>query len=222
MGATAIVAGATGLIGRELVNELLNHPDYERVYVLVRQSFPLSHNKLTVISINFDALDIPQPLFVDADVFCTLGTTMKKAGSKESFRKVDLDYPLALARLAQSAGARQFLIVTAMGASEQSSIFYNRVKGEVERRLQSAGWPMLHIFRPSLLLGERQEFRFGERAAAVLMKPLGFVWIGPLRKYKPIAGRSVAAAMVRAAEQRAEGAHIYESAEIADMAKERQ
>ncbi|WP_369426627.1 oxidoreductase [Paenibacillus ehimensis] len=181
MAKQAIVAGSTGLVGRELVSLLLDHPAYDRVITLVRTSSGIRHPKLEQRVISFDRLaDESAVGFEGADVFCALGTTIKKAKTREQFRKVDYGYPMELGRLASASGAAQFLIVTAIGADKQSVFFYSRVKGETEDGLRALGLPSLHIFRPSLLLGEREEVRFGERMAALLSRVAGFAMRGPL------------------------------------------
>lgn len=218
MGRTAVVAGSTGLVGRELVQKLLRDGRYSRVVTLVRRRTPLQHEKLIERIVSFDDLQLEKELLQGADVFCTLGTTMKQAGSREAFRQVDYEYPIRLAELAAQQGAAQYLIVTAMGSSKQSLFFYSQVKGQVEEKLVSIGFPALHIFRPSLLLGDRDQARFVERAWAVAMRLLGGILVGRLRKYKAIPGTFVADAMLRAALTDARGIHIYESDAIADLA----
>lgn len=206
----AIVAGATGLVGQELVQLLLQDHDYEEVTMLVRRPVELTHPKLQVNVIDFDRLkeaDIPME---GADVYCTLGTTIKKAGTQEAFRKVDYTYPLVLGQMAESRGAKRFMIVTATGANASSRIFYSRVKGEIEEALKELGLGELHIFRPSLLLGDRGEFRAGER----LMGVFAPLFKGPLRAYGPVQARSVAAAMLRAAKEGLPGVHVHESRDI--------
>jgi uncharacterized protein YbjT (DUF2867 family) len=142
-------------------------------------------------------------------VFCALGTTIRTAGSRAAFRRVDHDYVVSLARLARAHGARHFLLVSSVGADPRSRVFYSRVKGEVESAVQTLGYPSLTIVRPSLLLGPRSEFRLGE----ALVKPLG-----PLfpRRYRPVHARAVAATMIRAALEDRSGVRIVESREIAD------
>ncbi|KEQ24594.1 oxidoreductase [Paenibacillus tyrfis] len=215
----AIVAGSTGLVGRELVNLLLAHSAYDRVVTLVRTASEIRHPKLEQRVISFDRLaDEAAAGFEGADVFCALGTTIKKAKTQEQFRKVDYGYPMELGRLASVSGAAQFLIVTAIGADKQSAFFYSRVKGEAEEGLRTLGLPSLHIFRPSLLLGEREEVRFGERMAALLSRAAGFAMRGPLRPYKPIAARTVAKGMLEAALRGIPGTHVYPSDRIEALA----
>jgi uncharacterized protein YbjT (DUF2867 family) len=219
----ALIAGATGLVGSALVEQLLEAPEYEQVTALTRR--PLAApEKLKVELVDFDRPESWQKVVSAQHVFCCLGTTIKKAGSQAAFRKVDYELPLELARVARARGAYGFFVVTALGADEGSSIFYNRVKGELEARLKELDYPTLAIFRPSLLLGERQEARFGERFAQWASRPLSPLLGGALRKYRPIAGRDVAAAMLSVARTAATlhaplGFAIYESDAIAELAR---
>lgn len=218
MNKTALVVGATGLIGSTLVEYLLNENYYRKVIVLTRRTLSIQHPKLDILVVDFDNLQnvvIPEP--VD-DAYCCLGTTIKKAGSQEAFRKVDYQYPLETAKLVQKLGATQYLIVTALGANKKSWFFYNRVKGEAEEALWKLNFKAIHIFRPSLLLGERQEQRMGEKIGAFIMKlicPLLIFW---LRKYRPIEGITVATAMYKIAQENLKGYRIYESDKIKQIA----
>jgi len=212
---TALVAGASGLVGSELLQQLLEDPEYERVTALVRSTLPIKHPKLTERIIDFGKLGECKEYFSADDIYCCLGTTIKKAKTREAFRQVDYEYPLTMAKLAESSGAGNYLIVTAIGSSASSSIFYSRVKGELEEALQQLSLPSLHIFRPSFLLGRRQEFRLGERFFGMtVMKWLKFVWVGRLRKYRPIEGRQVAQAMIAAAKSGRKGLQIYEGGQM--------
>lgn len=193
----AVLVGASGLVGDRCLARLLDHPAYDRVTVLSRRPLALSHAKLSVELVDFDGL---QSLGERCDeLFCCLGTTFKKAGSQEAFRRVDHDYPLALAKLGKAAGAQQFLLVSALGADAQSSVFYSQVKGETERDIAAIGLPKVIFMRPSILLGERHERRPGERAGIFVGKLIGPLLLGPLRKYRPIHADDVAAAMLYAA-----------------------
>ncbi|MFD2573938.1 oxidoreductase [Spirosoma soli] len=209
---TALVIGATGLIGDLLTHRLVDSPIYEKVKVLVRKSLSWQHPRLQEVQFDFDH---PNGLLTQADdVFCCLGTTMKKAGSKEAFRKVDYQYPMDVARLSLANGAQQFAIVTAMGADTKSSFFYNRVKGEVERDLAALNYPTLLIFRPSLLLGNRGENRFGERLAEGAMR-----LFNPLipAKYKGVEAAKVANAMLETTQRNLKGKHVFESDKLQDF-----
>jgi uncharacterized protein YbjT (DUF2867 family) len=206
---TALIVGATGLIGDALAHRLVESAAYERVQVLTRRPLAWQHSRLQEVPFDFDH---PNGLLVRADdIFCCLGTTIKKAGSKEAFRKVDYQYPLDIARLGLENGASQFGIVTAMGANASSAIFYNQVKGEVERDLKALNYPTLLIFRPSLLLGNRSEKRLGERIGSGVMR-----LFAPLipAKYKAIEAEKVANAMLTTMQQRHTGHHIFESNDL--------
>lgn len=217
-GKSALLVGATGLVGSEVVKILLHSTKYQSVTVLTRRLLPLKHPKLEQIITDFDQLDqYKQHVRVD-DVYCCLGTTIKTAGSQEAFKKVDFTYPLELAQLTKTAGAQNFFIITAMGADPNSKVFYNRVKGEVEAELKKIGFATLHIFRPSLLLGERKEFRLGEKIGVILSPVLSFLMVGSFKKYKPIHAKDVAMAMYQASQRTESGSFTHESDEIYRLA----
>lgn len=214
---TALIAGATGLIGQALLQRLLQDDAYATVYVLSRRPVKEEHPKLKQILIeDFDRLAEMAEMPQVQDIFCCLGTTMKKAGSKEAFRKVDYTYPFELAKLAAMNGASQYLLVSALGAKANSLFFYNRVKGEVEEAISKVSqFRAVHIFRPSLLLGEREENRAGEGFAQKLSEWLKPLMRGPFKKFRPIEGNAVAEAMQKLAHQQTiRGVHIHESEEI--------
>lgn len=203
---SALVIGATGLVGAKVVAKLLSSDKYAHVKVLARKPYPSSHSKLESIVFDFDHPD--SSLIQADDVFCCLGTTMKKAGSKEAFYKVDFTYPSEVAKLALANGAKRFAIITAMGADRTSMFYYNRVKGEMEESLRSMGYETLLIFRPSLLVGERSETRFGERAGEWIAKLFRFMI--PV-KYRAINADKVAEAMVSITSSNVKGTLVYES-----------
>ena len=210
---TALIAGATGLVGNELLQKLLVSTRYTSVIALARSPLIPEHEKLTNIITGFHNLeDSIKDLYPD-DVFCCLGTTMAKAGSKEKFYEVDFHYPLNLARATLRRGAKQYLLVTALGANKGSSIYYNRVKGEVEEAISQTGFETIHIFRPSLLLGSRTEKRPGEDAAKGLYKVFNFAIP---RKYKAIPADRVADSMITMAARDMKGIFIHESQDMQD------
>lgn len=221
---TAVVAGATGMMGKQLVRLLLEDPTYRRVVVLVRRNIGISHPKLVEKQVSFDRLEseLDASLLKEADVFCTLGTTMKQAGSKEAFRKVDHQYPLALAKAALQYGAASYIIVTAMWASEQSRMFYTRVKGQLEKDLVSLGLPRLVILRPSLLLGDREDESFGDRATAFIFRLLGPIMIGPIARMKAIHCKDAAQAMLMMARESGPAVEVMESEVIASRTSKNQ
>jgi uncharacterized protein YbjT (DUF2867 family) len=217
MGMSCAIAGATGLVGGHFVDLALADAGVDSVTVLVRRPLGKTAPKLTEMVVDFDRLECRHAA---ADtVFCALGTTMKKAGSKEAFRKVDHDYPLALARVALEAGARRFVIVTAVGASARSAVFYNRVKGEVEAALAPMPFPAgVHVLRPSMLLGERGESRPGEAVGAAALRATRFLFAGPFARYRAIEAEAVARAMLAAARRDAPGLHVYEGKALFELA----
>ncbi|MBW0178772.1 NAD(P)H-binding protein [Sediminibacterium sp.] len=208
---TALILGASGLTGQVLAQLLLADDLYSLVTIYVRKQIAISHPRLQQQIVNYERLDTA----VQADdVFCCLGTTIKKAGSQLAFRQVDLVYPQKVAELQRAAGSSRFLLISAVGANEQSSIFYSRIKGEVEKAIQVLGYSCTCIFRPSLIMGERSERRVGEKIAMLLTKIIGPLLIGPLKKYQPVLALSIAKAMQKAAHQFEDGIHFISSDEI--------
>ena len=211
---TALVAGASGLVGSHVLQLLLEDPAYARVTVLARRELPLSHKKLEQQVVTFDRLaqiaDFPRV----HDVFCCLGTTMKQAGSPDAFRKVDYTYVVELARVAVRHRASQFLVVTAVGADPASRILYSRVKGEAEEALRRLQFESIQIFRPSLVVGARAQGRPAERVARLLSLLVAWAFVGPLSRYRPIKAEALARAMVQVAREAPRGTHVYESKEI--------
>ncbi len=214
MNRTALLAGATGLVGGYVLDHLLRSDNYERVLTLTRRPLQRTHPKHENRIVDFDRLEEHAPRIGADDVFCCLGTTMKQAGSREAFERVDLDYPTTLARLASAGGAKQFLLVSSMGADPRSLFFYSRVKGRTEERVSAFPFTSVFLFRPSLLLGERDERRPGEAAAERILKGLAPVLRGPLGRLKPIRAEAVARVMVRMADMGLPGVHVVESQEI--------
>ncbi len=216
-GKSALLAGASGLVGSELLQLLLNSREYCRITAIVRRPLGITHNKLHQVVVDFDRLDSYRQEFAVEDVFCCLGTTIKQARSQEAFKHVDVDYPLEIARLALGSQAKKFLIVSSMGANAKSLVFYSRMKGVMEEELKQLGFPALHIFRPSLLMGERREPRFGENVAAHIAKAIPILFSGPLKKYRPIEAKQVATAMYAAAQSTNNGTFTYSSDQIWSM-----
>jgi uncharacterized protein YbjT (DUF2867 family) len=206
---SVVLVGATGLVGSECLKLLLADPAFERVTVLARR--PLEGIAASPkLAAHVVELEHPEPyadlLAADA-LICALGTTIRQAGSRERFREVDHGIPFALGRLGAARGLKHFLLVSALGADPRSRVFYNRVKGDLEKALSDLPLPALTIVRPSLLLGRRREFRLGERVAQA------FAFLVPGR-YAAIRARDVAAALVRFAKEDAAGRRIVESREM--------
>jgi uncharacterized protein YbjT (DUF2867 family) len=166
--------------------------------------------------VNFSRLggDIFDP---GADVFCAVGTTIRKAGSQAAFRKIDFDIPVELARAAAQAGAEQFSIVSSVGASSATSNFYLKTKAEMEAAIAAEPFHAVHVFRPSFLIGDRHESRPGERVGVAIARVLGWTLAGPLRKYRAIDAKTVAAAMIAAASEGPVGVHVYHYDEMVDL-----
>lgn len=213
MNRTAVIAGATGLVGRHCLEELLADPAYARVVALTRRSFDLQDAKLTEDLTDFD--NLPAYLGIPCDTaFCSLGTTIRKAGSREAFHRVDFEFVQNFARWARRSGAKTFVLVSAAGADAHSGNFYLKTKGEAEAAVAAAGFDSVYFLRPGLLLGERKEFRLGETIATPLLRAVGVFLRGGLSKYRAIAARDVARAMVRCAEESRPGAQVMHNAEI--------
>jgi uncharacterized protein YbjT (DUF2867 family) len=197
MSKTAIIIGATGLTGTALLNQLLEHPAYSQVTILVRREMPLQHSKLKQVLFDFDAPNAS--LIQGDDLFCAMGTTLAKAGSKEAQYKIDCTYPAEIGRLAKANGVKRYLLVSSVGADANSSGFYLKTKGELEQKIQALGFERFVAARPSFLLGNRAEFRLGERIGIVMIKAFSSLLVGGLHKYKGIAVTDLASALIRMA-----------------------
>lgn len=214
MGKTALLVGATGLVGGLVLEQLLHDAYYESVIVLTRKTLGKNHPKLKEVSVNFDQLqNNTNDIKADA-VFCCLGTTIKTAGSQEAFKKVDYTYPLRVAEIAKQNGTPKYLLITALGASKTSMIFYNRVKGEVEEAIGKLNFDAFHILQPSLIIGERKETRTGEGIAQKLAPVYDTLMFGPLSKYKSIKAEQIAKAMIYYSKSDAKGIIKHESDEL--------
>ena len=208
----ALIVGATGLIGGYCLQALCDNPHYSEVTAIVRKPILTTHRKLKVITSDFNNLQNELSNIQADDVYCCLGTTIKKAGSQEAFKKIDHTLVVTVAELMRKQEAEQFLVISSMGADSNSKVFYNRTKGEMEEAVKEIGYPCLRILRPSLLLGKREEFRFGEKIGLILTPLLKPFFIGSLKKYVPVEAESVAHFMVKVAtEQPISGVHVYES-----------
>jgi uncharacterized protein YbjT (DUF2867 family) len=209
---SAVLLGASGLVGKQLLRLLVEAPSYVAVTLLTRRSLGLGDGKVREVLIDFENPETFRSYVAVHDIFCCLGTTMKKAGSRDAFRKVDFGAPLAVARAARTANAQQFLIVTAVGADPTSRVFYSRIKGDTEQALRALEFPGgLRIFRPSLLMGDRTESRGAESVAMAIMRATRPLFVGPMARYRAIDAAGVARAMFRVATGGSESAmEIYE------------
>ena len=215
---TAILFGATGLIGSHVLQELLKDERYSHILLFSRKSIHTGSSKVIEIITGFEDKEILESnLHVD-EIFCCLGTTIAKAKSKEAFRKVDYDLPVMIGVAAKKNGVTKMMVVSSLGADAQSNNFYLRTKGEMEQSLRSLALPSLHFFRPSMLLGSRNESRPAETIGKFAMQALSFLFVGGLKKYKAISAHSVAKAMINVANANHPD-DVYESDEITLVGK---
>ncbi len=196
-GKTAIVFGASGLVGSKLVKELLINPAYSQVLIVTRKPLVIINPKIQEITLgNYKSYNFSETNISDVHVFCCLGTTIKKAGTKDEFKKVDYELPLEVGNWAISKDIQTFVVISSIGANPDTKNFYLKTKGELEEALKLLGFDHLYILRPSLLLGERNEFRLGEEIAKMFSGVLNLTLRGSFKKYKPISAVKVAKAMV--------------------------
>lgn len=209
---TAIVIGATGLVGANLVNELIESKNYEKIILLVRRKTELNHLKLQEKVIDFNTIDAD--LVKADDVFCAMGTTLKKAGSKENQYKIDCEYPAKIAQMGKQNGVKQFILVSSIGADKNASNFYLRTKGELEEKISGLNFEAFIIVRPSFIIGDRKEFRLGEIIGiffAAILKPL---MVGKLKKYRGVYAVNIAKKMIKLANENLKGKIVVESDKI--------
>ena len=209
---TAIIIGATGLVGSTLVKQICENPNYSKVVLLLRKPLNINHSKLVQEVIDFDKIDASK--IVGDDLFCAMGTTLAKAGSKENQYKIDCTYPYEIGKIAKANGVKQYILVSSVGADFESSNFYLRTKGDLEKKIESLDFQNFVSVRPSLLLGDREESRLGEKIGAVLSSVLSPLLFGSLRKYHEIEATDVAKSMQRFANQGLSGVKYVEYDEI--------
>jgi len=200
-GKTAILIGATGLVGGHCLRDLLSSPAYDKVIAVTRRPLKLRHEKLQTIETSFDRLGEVLAHVKADDAFCCLGTTIRQAGTKAEFHKVDYGYAYEFAHRMHANGTHHFLLVSALGARAGSPVFYNRVKGTLEKDIRALGFPCLTIFQPSFLIGERAETRAGEALGIRISRLITPFLRGPFSVAHPVRGADLAAAMVAAASQ---------------------
>lgn len=215
---SAIVIGATGLVGQSLVKQLCEDERYVSVITIGRNKLTYTHEKLEQRICSLDTIS-ESDINIAHEIFCCLGTTMKKAKTKEQFEKVDFEYPLNVASLAKNKGIEHFIVISAMGASEKAAAYYSRVKGKLEQELIKLEFKCLSIIRPSLLTGGRTEFRLGEKVGESVLKVLNPILIGPLKKVRSIPAEQVATAMIAIALTPSKNpVTIYKSDQLLKMA----
>jgi uncharacterized protein YbjT (DUF2867 family) len=216
---TAVVIGASGLIGKTLVRKLLEDNRYNSVKVFVRRSINISNSKLVEHIVDFDKITDWKNKITGDELYSAMGTTIKKAGSKEAQYKIDVTYQYEFAKAAAENGVSSYFLVSSSGANAESKLFYMKIKGALEDKVKLLPLNKIRIFRPSLLLGERDEKRFGEKAAERLLKIV--VPLFPfLKNQRPIKGEKVARAMIVSAnEDDKERIKIFEPLEIFQLAE---
>ncbi len=213
----AVVAGSTGLIGKYLLNVLLEDAFYDHIVALTRRPLGIDAPKLEQRLVDYDQLK-GSDLAGATHLFCCLGTTMKTAGSREAFRRVDFEYCERFARLGREAGAARLMLVSSAGANPQGSSFYLKTKGQTEEAVSTLGFEALHIFRPGVLMGQRDEERAGERMAGRISRAFEFLMIGSLSKYRPMPAGVLSASMAAAGERGEQGKHIHYYRDIVKLA----
>lgn len=215
----ALIVGATGATGKELVKQLCDNENYEMITVLhYRETDQFTNKKIVVKIQSFDSIMDFRLENVD-DVFCCIGTTIKKAGSREEFKKVDKDYVVKLAKWAKIDDVQSFHVISYLGADKDSSIFYNRVKGEMEAALIDINLNSLYIYHPPLLIADRDEFRLGERVGAALFSVFRPFMLGGLKKHRPLNVKKLAASMIAHAIEHKPGLHYVSSEEMQKQKK---
>lgn len=207
---SATVFGATGLVGKQLVEQLAENDAYDKVLVANRREIDYENDKITSMVIDFNCLEDYASLFEVNHLFICLGTTIKKAGSKENFKKVDLELPKEISKLSAKHSVDKVLMISSIGANAKSSNFYTKTKGEAEEVLKEILGDKAFIVRPSMLLGDRKEFRFGEEVGKVIVKALSFLIP---KKYKGIYDYEVARAMIKIAQSQT-NQQVFESDEL--------
>lgn len=219
---TAVVLGATGLTGQMVLTELLNNNDYKIVRALVRNPVKIIHPKLQQHIVDFSDKKDFEIKMGDGDViFSCIGTTQKKVkGDKNLYEKIDHDIPVNAAEIGIAHGFKKFLVISAVGANENSSNFYLRLKGKTEKSLQQFPFESVSIFQPSLINGRRNETRFTEQLAATVMDLVSFLFLGPFRKYHAIGADTIARAMLYESRQNKTGIYYYHYEQMMDMARE--
>lgn len=199
-GKTAIIIGATGMVGKQVLAHLLASSAYKKVIAVTRRPIPAQPNLKNMV-MDFEHLAESLKTIKVDDAFCCLGTTIKQAGTKAAFHKVDYTYNYEFAHTLKQNGCQHFLLISSLGASPKSLVFYSRVKGLLEKDITALAFPRFSVFRPSLLLGEREENRLGENLSAALFPMISPFLRGGLRAIQPITGATVATAMVAVAQQ---------------------
>lgn len=214
MGKTALILGATGLVGGACLARLLKDDSFEKVVALTRTPLTVKHNKLFNAVVDFNHPDSYMEYCVGDLLFSAMGTTIGKAGSKDAFLKVDYTYPFEVAKAAKQNGVGSHVLISSLGADADSSIFYSQVKGKLERDISLLGFTTNIIIQPSILLGERKESRPMERIGQSFVQKCSFLFVGPLAQYKGVSAETVAIAMIALAKGNNKGKLVVENREL--------
>ncbi|MDY6799959.1 MAG: NAD-dependent epimerase/dehydratase family protein [Bacteroidota bacterium] len=220
---SAIIFGATGLTGSYLVKKLTQNGQYQNIKVFNRRIQNYDNTKIEEYLINYNQINEYAHEFKADDVFCCLGTTLKKAGSKEKFFEIDHDLPIQIARICQNNHCETFIAISSIGANPDSKNYYLRTKGMMEQEILNLDFSFQAVVRPSMLLGKRNESRPTEALGKIIMKFCGFLFVGKLKKFRGIHAQTVAKAMIRIANQQnyfsKAGKNIFESDELKKIAE---
>jgi uncharacterized protein YbjT (DUF2867 family) len=217
MGKIAALFGATGLTGKSLLQQLTENDNYIKIIVFNRSLQNYNHHKIDEVLLDWNNIERIKNQLIADELFCCIGTTAKKAGSKKAFLQVDFQIPVTLAQIAENNKINKFLVISSMKANPKSKNFYLQTKGKMEEEVLKFNIPKIHIFRPSMLLGKRNEFRTGEEFGKIAMKIFNPLMIGSLQKYKAIPASLVAKAMIKVAN--ADSSKVFfESGELWDFA----
>ena len=215
---TALIFGSSGLIGKNLLNQVINNSNYSKIKIFVRSSPDISDRKIEIIKTDFKYLEIIKNLITGDDCFFCIGTTKKNSPDKKEYRRIELDLPKQIAQISKSNNVKSFIFVSSGFADPKNSGDYLKFKGLVEEEIKSLNFEKIGILRPSFLLGKRKEKRLGEKIGISIFKFLSPLFVGPIKKMKPIHSEKVAKAMIQIANENIQQI-IFESNEISDLVR---
>ena len=215
---TALIFGSSGLVGKNLLNQIINNSNYSKVKIFVRSSLEISDQKVEIINTDFKDLQKIKNLIIGDDCFFCIGTTKKNSPDKNEYRRVELDLPKKIAQISKSNNVKSFIFVSSGFADPKNSGDYLKFKGLVEEEIKSLNFEKIGILRPSFLLGNRKENRVGEKIGIFIFKLLSPIFVGPIKKMKPIHSEKVAKAMIKIANENIQKT-IFESNEISDLVR---
>ena len=215
---TALIFGSSGLVGKNLLNQVINNSNYSKIKIFVRSSPDISDRKIEIINTDFKNLEIIKNLITGDDCFFCIGTTKKNSPDKKEYRRIELDLPKQIAQISKSNNVKSFIFVSSGFADPKNSGDYLKFKGLVEEEIKSLNFEKIGILRPSFLLGKRKEKRLGEKIGISIFKFLSPLFVGPIKKMKPIHSEKVAKAMIQIANENIQKT-IFESNEISDLVR---